>query len=427
MNDATDPSSWVPLLAFVRDYYLHPNPASGLGPVHDATGAPIPGTLCLDTGKPGPTVAINAMMHLSEPAGLAAHAEIVARWQAGDRPPGGRILLTLGHAPEPIIRTIHAKLEQQSRGRHVNADDDHVEDDARLLLLGREVWQQAHGAVLDIHSTPNAGDSPLIMPYLPIVAGDGLAKLTTDRARGKYIKSHGIDLKATAAAIAPLIQGMPVRHVALDYYNYAVIDPRMQSYFGKPAEHTNGTPLVLESGGPNLDPATQFTARYAAQAWLSNTLGWKPRRSFPEPQREYYSHCQTIYHPLIYDKWGAEHPFSPEELKETYYMLNGPDAPQHVTHPRHREMLEQAVKQFAIPEEHLSNFHPLKAGTPIAIGGDSGRILTTLDDCYPLFGASHSMASDSPNAHYLMVVARQRHKARDLSGPAADTGLDRAR
>lgn len=387
-------------LSFVQRVYAPSYRADGIT-------SPMDGVLVLDTGVPGPTVAINAMMHLSEPAGLAAHQDIVERWENGDRPSKGKVILTLGHPPDTVRDFLAASHAAMQEGRFINYDVGHFEDDARLAQLA-PLWQEAKGRLLDIHSTPGSGDASMLIPYYPVA--------------GK--EKHSVALKETAQLLQPILKGLPVRHVVLDYYSGGRTSKALTAMFGNPsAMAQDACPLVLEAGGPNLEPQARSTAALSARAWLENVAGWRQKFSLPTPERFYYSGATNLLHPARYDFSSMKNPpFNAEELADTYYTLTGPNAAVHIGNPDHRAMMEAAVARFTPAENNLRNFQHLNAGTPFAIGGNTGRILTTGDAGYPLWGTAHSFSMDHKQPSYLLVTATERHREKDLLPPVKATG-----
>lgn len=396
---------------FVAQFYRGIVNQGSIRTACDHAGIPIPGTLCLDTGKPGPTVVVNAMMHLSEPAGLAAQQNIVDRWQEGNRPSSGKIYLTLGHEPDVVARFLSESIDKLRAGT-LNYDDGHFEDMERLDRLGEEIWRQADGRVLDIHSTPNHGDQPMVIPYASIPTSD-IWKASSDLAEiAGSIADDGTNLPATAARIAPQLEHMPVKHVVLDYYNFGVVDPRMCHWFGTRWQQEGNIPLVLESGGPNLAMACRSAAVRNAQGWLEHQMAWKKGPSLLPPERHYYSGCSTVYHPSHYDTNGSI--FTAAHEADTFYMLHGPDSARRIAEPAHREMVDRAIAQCKPGSQALKNFQHIPANTPVAVGGKTGALIQTPADGYPLFATYRGLSADSKQPPYLLVMAHSRHREKDL-------------
>ncbi|MFM9891003.1 MAG: hypothetical protein ACKVOE_10290 [Rickettsiales bacterium] len=393
---------------FIRQYYLAPGLPAGIA--RTAT----PGVLVLDTGVEGPTVAVNALTHLSEPAGLAAQQQTIERWLKGPRPKAGKIYLTLGHPPQDAQDYLEDIIDRAKNNAPIYYDDGHYENMEHLATLA-PYWRESRGNMLDIHGSVGLRDQPMVIPYMAVPFGTRWQSRVDPRERAECIYQDGIDLKATARRVSPLIARMPVRHVILDYYRYSAADPQLDAWFGGLAHMPESAmPLVLECG-PSFSTAGRDTARVSAQAWLQNTLGWQAERQLPEVERYAYSGAHNLHHPQVYWKSSPKKfPMSHKEVHDTYYPLISPEQTHTIENPHHRATVERAYRDCEIDDTHLVNFEKIPARTPVAVGGKTGRLIEALEAGYPLFTAGNAVPPDSRHPSYLMAYATERQRMQDL-------------
>lgn len=414
---------------FVQTYYI--DGVDSIPPVIEEKFT-IEGALCLDTGIEGSTVAINAMMHINEPAGLAAQMDIIEKWQQGDRPASGKILLSVGHRPRAIIAFLEDIITRAAAGESIEFDRGHYPDDIKLLFLGGSIYAETQGRVLDIHSTAG-NDDAMILPCISALKSEDkdseatglifriapiIAKLVTssdytltqeDQAIIEKYQNAATDNKQTTDMLYPSIKNMPLNHVLLDYYKDSLLTPQYAKVFfkmllGKPLE---ALPLVLETGGPNLLSHHHNVAVESACAYTHAHMGWPkhvPNHRI-DGKRNYYTEIQSVGIPRPENKAGEEQKDQPTE---SYLLLhNAADIPDAIK-------AKANIDWDTIKPGRLNNFVYIEQGVPIAIGEETGEVIYAPKSGYAAIAPSHSVKPEEAEGTGLLFIASNKVKEKDM-------------